>query len=95
MKLRFAFVLVAILAFSMVAGSALAAPAGPTGVEHHSGKLIEPVGATGSALYIVQLSDPPLASYYGGVESFAPTSPAVTGERKLNMDSAASVAYMD
>ena len=95
MKLRLAFVLVVIVTLSMVAGSALAAPAGPTGVEHHSGKLLQPADATGPALYIVQLSDPPLASYYGGIESFAPTSPAVTGERKLNMESAASAAYMD
>ena len=57
--------------------------------------MLQPAGATGPALYIVQLSAPPLASYYGGVESYAPTSPAVTGQRKLDMTSDASVAYMD
>ena len=95
MKLRFAFVLVAILTFSMVAGSAVAAPAGPTNTGQQGGILLQPAGATGPALYIVQLSDPPLASYYGGIESYAPTSPAATGQRKLDMTSVASVAYMD
>ena len=47
MKLRFAFVLVAILTFSMVAGSAVAAPAGPTNTGQQGGILLQPAGATG------------------------------------------------
>ncbi|MCB9155344.1 MAG: S8 family serine peptidase, partial [Caldilineae bacterium] len=95
MKLRFAIALVAILTLSMVAGSAVAAPAGPSNAGQQGGILLQPADATGPALYIVQLSDPPLASYYGGIESYAPTSPVVTGQRKLNMTSDASIAYMD
>lgn len=45
------------------------------------------------ALYIVQLNDPPLATYAGDLADLAATSPRVTGTRKLDMRSAAAVNY--
>lgn len=46
-------------------------------------------------VYIVQLTDPPLASYRGGIEGLAATNPAATGARKLDTNSPAGVAYRD
>jgi subtilisin family serine protease len=46
-----------------------------------------------SDVYIVLLDDVPLASYRGGVGNIPATSPAVTGERRINTRSAATVAY--
>jgi subtilisin family serine protease len=46
------------------------------------------------SLYIVQLSDPPLAAYEGGLEGLAPTDPEATGEARLDTESAASRAYL-
>jgi subtilisin family serine protease len=45
--------------------------------------------------FIVQLADPPLASYRGGILGLAATSPAATGTVKLDPTSAASKAYVD
>lgn len=45
------------------------------------------------ALHVIQLEDPPLASYRGGVEGLAPTNPSVLGDLKVNVNSPASVAY--
>lgn len=97
MKTKILSALTLVMVLSMIASSVLAAPAPPaaqsSGSSANTGDLVQDAEA-GSALYIVQLKDAPLASYYGGVESLAPTSPRVTGERKLNMESAASQAYM-
>ncbi len=92
-----------VMVLAMIASPTFASPldlpvestAQPPTAAPQAAPLFQAAEAQGPALYIVQLQDPPLASYYGGVESFAPTSPKVTGERKLNMDSAASQAYMD
>ncbi len=51
--------------------------------------------AENRARYIVELTDPALANYRGGIVGLAPTSPQRTGARKLNADSAASRAYRD
>jgi subtilisin family serine protease len=50
---------------------------------------------SGSARYIIQLSDLPLATYTGGVAGLSATSPTATGDRKLNTRSAASQAYLN
>jgi subtilisin family serine protease len=53
-------------------------------------------GQTTSAatnLYIIQLTDPPLAAYRGGIGRLAATSPAATGQPKLDAASPASLAY--
>lgn len=47
------------------------------------------------AVYIVQLVDPPLALYEGGIAGLAPTNPAARGETKLDAQTAASRAYLD
>jgi subtilisin family serine protease len=51
-------------------------------------------GASAGARYIVQLSDPPLASYRGGVAGLPATNPAALGRIKLDPTSPASVAYL-
>jgi subtilisin family serine protease len=50
--------------------------------------------AAGTDRYIVQLTDPPLASYRGGIAGLVATSPAVTGAVKLDPQSPASKAYL-
>lgn len=51
--------------------------------------------ATSAERYIVQLADPPLASYRGGIAGLAPTNPATLGAVRLDPKSAASKAYLD
>jgi subtilisin family serine protease len=51
--------------------------------------------AAGTDRYIVQLVDPPLASYRGGVTGLAATSPAAAGAVKLDPSSPASKAYLE
>ena len=46
------------------------------------------------ATYIVQLAEPPLALYGGGIAGLAPTMPAERGATRLNPASPASVAYL-
>ncbi len=51
--------------------------------------------ALGTDRYIVRLSEPPLASYRGGIAGLAATNPAATGSARLNPASPASKAYLD
>ena len=46
------------------------------------------------ATYIVQLDEPPLALYGGGIAGLAPTMPAARGTTRLAPSSPASVAYL-
>jgi hypothetical protein len=62
--------------------------------------LIVPVSANSTpdeatGIYIVRLQDPPLAAYSGGIAGLEATSPRVTGARKLDANSPASMAYRD
>jgi hypothetical protein len=50
--------------------------------------------ASGEANYIIQLVDPPLAGYRGGIDELEATSPIVTGANKLDIRSASSQAYL-
>jgi subtilisin family serine protease len=50
----------------------------------------EPTGA-----WVVQLDDPSLAAYEGGVPGFEATAPSATGDERLDVESEASVAYLD
>jgi subtilisin family serine protease len=50
-------------------------------------------GESERAVYIVQLTDPPLAIYDGRIPGLAATAPGVLGSRKLDVDSPASHAY--
>jgi subtilisin family serine protease len=47
----------------------------------------------GTGLWVIQLAEPSLATYTGRIAGLAPTSPRVTGERKLDVRAPASVAY--
>ncbi len=51
-------------------------------------------GTTEPALYVIRLHDPPLARYEGDIAGLAATSPRVTGKTKLDVNAAASVAYL-
>jgi subtilisin family serine protease len=56
---------------------------------------IAPVyGVSETGLYIVQFTEPSLASYTGGIAGLAATSPEATGARKLDANSPASRAYI-
>nr|WP_290670346.1 S8 family serine peptidase [Ardenticatena sp.] len=58
------------------------------------GIVVQPKDAQGDEWYIVQLKEPPLALYEGGIEGLAPTANSVTGARKLDVTSPASQAYL-
>jgi subtilisin family serine protease len=45
--------------------------------------------------WIVQLAEPPLARYAGGIAGLPATSPAVTGAARLDVTAPASTAYLD
>ncbi|MCB0006492.1 MAG: S8 family serine peptidase [Anaerolineales bacterium] len=47
----------------------------------------------GLDIYLIRLSDAPLASYRGDITGLEATNPGVLGERKLNVASSASQAY--
>jgi subtilisin family serine protease len=44
---------------------------------------------------IVKLEDTPLAAYTGNIPKLAPTSPRITGAKRLNARASASLAYLD
>lgn len=51
--------------------------------------------ASPTGLYLVLLEDAPLAQYAGGTAGLAATSAEVTGDRRLDLESTASLAYLD
>jgi subtilisin-like proprotein convertase family protein len=55
----------------------------------------ESIEATGPAIYLIRLSDPPLTTYRGGIAGLEATNPKVRGERKLDVNSPASQAYLE
>ncbi len=77
---------------------ASAQPALQTGVNTPAAESAQPpvakIGESETGLYIVRLADPALASYLGGIAGLEATSPMVTGARKLDAKSEASVAYL-
>ncbi len=46
-------------------------------------------------IYLIQFEEPALASYSGGIAGLRATSPAATGQRKLDVRSAASQEYLN
>lgn len=60
-----------------------------------TGIVSEPKGATGSEIYLIRLSDPPVASYRGGIAGLEATNPSARGVDKLDMDEPVAVAYTD
>lgn len=51
-------------------------------------------GEETTGLWTVQLADPPLAAYRGGVAGLVATSPVATGAERLDVAAPASVAYL-
>ncbi|MCB9134926.1 MAG: S8 family serine peptidase [Anaerolineales bacterium] len=62
---------------------------------HETAAASSKIGKSATGLYIVRLTDPALASYTGGIEGLAATSPLVTGLRYIDIKAPASVAYLD
>ena len=60
-----------------------------------TGIVSEPKGATGSEIYLIRLSDAPLASYRGGIPGLEATHPGTRGQSKLDANSADAIAYRD
>ncbi|MCB8990160.1 MAG: S8 family serine peptidase [Ardenticatenaceae bacterium] len=58
----------------------------------NAAQVVEPKGATGAANYIIQLQDPPVASYEGGIAGLAATNPSVNGMADLRTTEA-TTAY--
>ncbi len=55
---------------------------------------IKPAATVPAMRVIVRLADPPLALYEGDIEGYAATSIAATGQHRLDVESAASRAYL-
>jgi uncharacterized membrane protein/subtilisin family serine protease len=88
LKIVSVLVLLSMLVVPVSAKPITAAPAQETASANGPVK-----GASETGLYIVRLNDPSLAAYRGGIAGLAPTSPQVTGTRKVDMTSPASVMY--
>ena len=97
MKGKIVAVLTLVMVLAMLVSPVLAAPAPPKAPAPPPGPaaLIQSANASGPATYIIQLQDPPLASYQGGIDGLAPTSPSALGKVKLDSKSLASVAYVE
>lgn len=52
------------------------------------------LGHSDTGLWIVQLDEPSLATYSGGVDGLRATSPQATGEQQVDVDTAVSQAYL-
>ncbi|MCP4427813.1 MAG: S8 family serine peptidase [Chloroflexi bacterium] len=88
--------IIALLALILIALTAGAQPIGKQPSPPPEPVFAELPGlSTGTAVYIVRLENEPLATYRGGVAGLAATTPSSTGERKLNLQSPASVAYQN
>ena len=102
MKRKIVVLLTLVMALSMIVSPAFAFPldstlestAQPPATAPQAAPLFQAADAAGPALYIVQLQDPSLASYTGGIANLAATSPEATGARKLDANSPASKAYL-
>lgn len=114
MKTKLFNLIALLVALSMVATPALAAPqtstpASPPAPPKPDSKLkleaVDPssisvvnsgfsVKGNEPAVYIIQLDDPPAATYQGGVAGLAPTSPLATGKGKLDVNAPVTKAYV-
>lgn len=71
-----------------------AAPDDPAGASSPAPAPTVEQPASASGLWIVQLEEPPLARYEGGVDGLAPTSPRATGEEQLDVTAPESRDYL-
>jgi hypothetical protein len=90
--LTLAFVLSLTVSASAKEKALEAEPLTPTGKVTLASKVSD--GGERMVSIIVKLEGESLASYTGGVEGLAATSPQVTGAQKLDAESAASVSYL-
>jgi hypothetical protein len=58
-------------------------------------RILPQLPPTGEVSVVVKLADESLAAYRGGIPGLPATSPAVTGQKKVNLKSNASRAYMN
>ncbi|HUM69581.1 MAG TPA: hypothetical protein PLK31_12150, partial [Chloroflexota bacterium] len=96
MKSKVWIVLALLVAFVAMASVASAQPEAKSASPDSSGHARvynEAEGETESAIYIIQLTGEPLATYTGGIAGLEATSPLATGARKLDAKSPASLAY--
>lgn len=77
-----------LLAASLAMAAAAATPPGPEDIRPAA------FDTSARALYIVQLTAPPLALYEGGLPGLAPTNPQILGETELAVDAPASRDYL-
>jgi hypothetical protein len=68
---------------------------GRSGVKTERARPTEDLPKSDSGLWIVQLEEPPLATYRGGISGLRATSPQATGRDRLNVAAPASIAYVD
>ncbi len=55
----------------------------------------DPLKGATEGIFLIRLDDAPLATYRGGVVGLQPTSPVVTGDRKLDVGAPEARAYVD
>lgn len=89
MKSRFISMVALLLALFMASIAVVSAQM-PEDVQ-----MAEAVDVQGAEIYLVRLSDAPLASYRGGVPGYEATNPRAAGAQKLDANSQAAVAYRD
>lgn len=84
------------LALCLIASFSNAAPASNSLLQADNG-LSSPArvhGQSETGRYIIQLVDPAMPAYRGGISGLAATSPTVTGQRRLDADRAEVRAYV-
>lgn len=96
-KILTAVTLLALIAVTLTTLSATAETSAPSSADFvaESQNAANLYGVSETGLYIVRFTEPALASYTGGVAGLEATSPQATGERKLNANSPAALAYTD
>jgi hypothetical protein len=88
---RIAFLMMLALLFSP--GTAAPSNGSPAQVDRDALSAMKPSKASAPEIYIVQLADPPLVAYHGGIPNYAPTSPRATGKDKLDTSTQAARTY--
>lgn len=88
--------LVALITATVSAQAHFGTPSSTRGADRGPAIVLNEVaGATEPATYTVQLLEPPLASYRGGIAGLAATNPGLQGQVKLDPSSPASLAYLN
>ncbi len=80
--------------FGLVFGLSTASPANASPIQHSINQPNRNLPESETGLYIVQLKDPSVSQYTGGIAGLKATSPQATGARRLDPQSPASQAYL-